>query len=98
MAACKKLKEMKAENRFQRYVVTESMDDEREIDTAGGVVKVRLHPCQYCLGKTDYREFDYDTMTKAQRETIVNEFSAKDVMPHLKKILERYLAKIQKRR
>lgn len=98
MAACMKLKEMRADNQFQRYVVTESMDEEREIDTAGGVVKVRLHPCQYCLGKTGYRGFDYDKMTKAQRETIVNEFRAKDIMPYLKELLEDYLAEIQKRR
>ena len=98
MAACMKLKEMRAENRFQRYVVTESMDDEREIDTAGGVVKVRLHPCQYCLGETGYRGFNRDTMTYGELMTIVNEFRAKDVMPYLKKILERYLAKIRNRR
>lgn len=98
MASCKKLRDMKNKTRFYRYVITESVDDEREIDTVNGVEKVRLNPCQYCLGVVYYRGFDYDTMTKAERETIVREFRAKDVMPHLKKRLEDYLAKIRKRR
>ena len=89
MAACEALKEMKAKMRLQRYVITESTDDKREIDIGGDdVVKVRLHPCQYCLGETCYRGFNRDTMTYRERMTIVNEFRAKDVMPHLNTIMK----------
>lgn len=99
MAVCKALKDMQEKDRFERYVVTESVDDEREVDIVSDhVVKCRLNPCQFCLAKVRYRGFIWDKMTKAQRETIVNEFRAKDVMPHLKKILEDYLAKIRNRR
>ena len=95
MATCKALREMKAREKLQRYVVTESVDDEREVDIEGGVMKVRLNPCQFCLGKLRYQGFSRDTMTRRERKTIVDEFRAKDVKPQLE---ERFFSTIRKRR
>lgn len=90
MSACKALKKMQEGARLSRYVITASMDDEREVDIVGGVMKFRLHPCQFCLEEVRYREFNWDTMTKRERKAIVREFRAKDVMPHLNERLEEF--------
>lgn len=98
MAACKALKEMKEKKLLQRYVVTESVDDEREIDIGDDdVVKVRLDPCQFCLEKTHYRGFSRDKMTYRERKKIVDEFRAKDVLPHLNTIMEIFLTARKRR-
>lgn len=99
MVACEWLEKMKGKKLLQRYVVTESVDDEREIDIGDDdVVKVRLYPCQYCLGELGYRGFNRDTMTYRERMTIVRGFRAKDVRTHMNNIRKIFSTKRKNRK
>jgi hypothetical protein len=82
IADCSKLNEMRKNNRFDRYVVT---NDVSGIFPVSGKVfdshtliegEAELHVCKLCLGFLNYRSYNSD------RTNVFNEFSLDDFFSH----------------
>ncbi|CAH1520874.1 HNH endonuclease [Vibrio owensii] len=52
---CSTLQSMRANGRFERYVVTNSTSGEFVVDTGHGETKAKLKVCQNCLRKLNYK-------------------------------------------
>ncbi|MCG9665944.1 HNH endonuclease [Vibrio mediterranei] len=52
---CKTLQSMRANGRFERYVVTNNTSGEFVVDSGYGETKARLKVCQNCLRKLNYK-------------------------------------------
>jgi hypothetical protein len=80
---CKKLQEMRANKRFERYVVATREDGSFELNISikgnQGFERrtERLNVCQFCLGKLGWQGFD-SSLPQPQRRTIVSGFTLND--------------------
>ena len=89
---CAALKGMERKGRFERYRRTGSDANSYVIDVSDGwrgsrEKKVRLLPCQYCLGNARYAGFYRAAMTRGERRRITQEFDAKIMFRIMKKHL-----------
>jgi hypothetical protein len=77
---CKKLQEMRSQNRLARYVVAARDDGQFQINVTGGSstrsALRALRVCQYCLGELRYRDFSHE-MSREQRLHIVAAFTVR---------------------
>lgn len=78
VANCSTLRDMRARNRYSRYVVAARDNGTFAINSIRDSVVTskdeRLHVCQNCLGELSYDDFKFD-MTRDQRATHVERFS-----------------------
>ena len=80
VANCDKLREMRSNNRFERYVVATRDSGLFQINIMSASGKFEPHEralrvCQRCLGALNWENFVERRKIKAQRSEIVNEFS-----------------------
>ena len=82
---CKTLKNMKKENRFHRYVLSqpksnsfrvEARETDSELLRKHGeqhiIEDVRLFPCQYCLGKMEYKGFNSEQKWEKRLQQVLD--------------------------
>ncbi len=80
---CQKLQEMRANKRFDRYVVATREDGQFEVNIISkGFHSVdrrleALKVCQFCLGKLNWKGFDH-VLPKARRDVMVSGFTLMD--------------------
>ncbi|EEX38487.1 Uncharacterised protein [Vibrio metschnikovii] len=67
---CSTLQGMRANGRFERYVVTNNITGEFLVDTSFGETKARLKVCQNCLRKLNYKGCN----TTSKISTVVQSF------------------------
>lgn len=79
---CKKLHEMRANKRYERYVVATREDGSFELNISAKGIKgfdhrtERLNVCQFCLGKLGWQGFDH-SLSQTKRRAIVDGFTLK---------------------
>ena len=88
---CRKLEEMKAKGRFNRYVTSRRADGYFKVRPYNHLTKSReeelaaaLMPCRYCLMQLNYQ--GYESVPKAQRDKIVSDFSVEEFFEDSKSI------------
>ena len=82
---CKKLEDMEKENRFHRYVLSkrksnlfrvEALEKDSELIRKHGkrhmMDDVQLFPCQYCLGKMEYKGFNYKQKRDEKQQQVLD--------------------------
>ena len=78
VANCKKLRDMRAQNRYSRYVVAVRDDGSFRLNLIGKgltrTVDQRLKVCQFCLSQLPYRNFSHD-MPRSERAVVVDQFT-----------------------
>jgi hypothetical protein len=75
---CTKLRQMRANHRFDRYVVSNREDGHFEIEQSGQKKVLHLDVCQYCLGQMKWMGFSYEKIRPEDRQKIVKNFSLKE--------------------
>jgi hypothetical protein len=78
---CQKLRDMRAQRRFNRYVVATRDDGKFQINLIQDRSETRtsfeeLRVCQYCLGEIQYENFSHN-LARATRAKIVSAFTVK---------------------
>lgn len=83
---CKTLQSMRANGRFERYVVTNQTTGEFVVDSGYGETKAKLKVCQNCLRKLNYKGCNSGTpISKVVQEFDMKEFFAtySSFFPHM---------------
>jgi hypothetical protein len=75
---CTKLKQMRANHKFDRYVVSNKEDGNFEIEQSGQKKVIHLDVCQYCLGQMKWMGFSYENNRREERQKIVKSFSLRE--------------------
>ncbi|MHB1757613.1 MAG: hypothetical protein ACYCT9_08900 [Leptospirillum sp.] len=75
---CTKLRQMRANHRMDRYVVSNREDGSFEIEQSGQKKVLPLDVCQYCLGQMKWMGFSYEKISSEGRHKIVKNFSLKE--------------------
>lgn len=78
IANCEKLKQMRSNHRFDRYVVSTREDGAFEIEKFGQNKTVHLEVCQYCLNYLEWMGFSHQKMSSEDRRKMVRSFSLKE--------------------
>lgn len=92
---CAALQGMERKGRFDRYRRTGSDTNSYVIDVSDGwrgsrEKRVRLLPCQFCLGNARYAGFYRAAMTQGERRQITQEFDAKVMFGIMKRHLREW--------
>ena len=99
---CAALRSMDTRGRFERYRRTGSDTNLYVIDVSDGwrgsrEKRVRLHPCQFCLGNARYAGFYRAAMSRSERMRITREFDAKKMFEIMKSHLREWTGRHARR-
>lgn len=99
---CETLLDMRARGRFQRYRKTTSGASSYVIDMPDGrggarEVRMRLLPCQHCLGNARYAGFCHATMNRGERMGIVRGFDTRAMLQVMTTHLREFSARPSRR-
>ncbi len=89
---CRKLHSMKKVGRFNRYQYTTRTDNKYLIDISGRKTEESLlYPCQFCLEKSNYKNFaNMRYFSRSRRKIIVENFDAKEGMDYMEDLFLHY--------